>query len=387
MFYFNDNLEVGDIILTNNIEKQSIIKSKLQKLHTKGNYTHVALYVGNGSFIEAVGEGVRFFSTTGVVFNDKSNFLVRRYKSKKVFSNERINVRKYTYMQYNYEGIKSFITAKNYEENNKVFCSQLVSKIYKDYGIQLFLKQDDKITPADFEISDLFVDVPNYFIESDEITENVYLIYDKNIQIKESILTIQNKIIVTFNQKLDKQYDSKIPSFSHAINILQNIKRIKDLNLINLIIKSDNKDIFKLFNLDDYDLSLVNIIFDLCKLKEIKDLLSFDKLLLELDDFLLNNLKEAGFFSLYTYLIMDKRKYFNLNLSFIENKKNFQAFCEGEIEQFTRTSKGWSMEKNNLTTDYKTTREYSTSLQISISFSLDYITILNKYLHELKQVI
>jgi len=184
-YIFNNNLKVGDVILTNSIAINDILKSKIQKFFTKGNYTHTILYIGQNRFIEADSGGVSIFPITDISFHKKENIKIIRYKNytelvhleDKIYN---LSTQKYNYMNYNFEGIRAFIKLAK-PHNKKVFCSELVTKIYEDINIKLFNIESHKITPAHYESSNSFFDITNICLdEVYNLPTTISKIYDMN---------------------------------------------------------------------------------------------------------------------------------------------------------------------------------------------------------------
>lgn len=403
MYYmFNDNLEVGDVILTNNIEKKTKWKSSIQKWHTTGNFSHVALYICDGRFIEAVGTGVRFFSITGVAFSELENFKVLRYENKVEFPNLTTHgVSKYTFMNYNTSGIMNFVknsnpvkyfkTTKVYN-NYQVFCSQLVTRIYEDYGVSLFNKSHHEITPADFEYSNCFIDVTAIsYIEKENLPSVVYLIYDLNKQVKESILTEQEQSVHNSNLEISSKYGEYIPSQMYAFNILQQVDSIKEHKyfdyMFNMEELSQFKDLLTTLNLESNSIDFLCLYFDLIKAYDIDSYTKLDEFLTDLDNYLFDVLNRNGFYSLYNIMIKEEYVFLNPPSLNISEKNDYISFAKDKMKMHIRLIDRHNIEYETLRySKYKSLKEYANSLSISISFSKSLVTQLSSHVKMLSDI-
>ncbi|MBU2643159.1 hypothetical protein KKI24_00505 [bacterium] len=164
-------LKPCDIFLTKGPNKK--IRKAIQ-LATGGNFSHVAMYLGYSSFIEADLYGVHTGNPQRLNFEDEGDIIVRRSKNELDVSRfEKIcfHVKQRTAAPYSIlNAILSITKAEGADEPGKHFCSQLISEGFRQVGIDVnSTKETVKITPADFEFSPEFVTVSGVLEElSDE---------------------------------------------------------------------------------------------------------------------------------------------------------------------------------------------------------------------------
>lgn len=314
-YYLLKNLEIGDVILTNNINTASIIKSKAQKAYTKGHYTHAMMYVTDNTIIESTSStGVRFQSSNKLAFSDIKNIKILRYKEKIAFTNlftEGLN--RYAFMKYNIEGIKAF-TSIGESNSNKVFCSELVANIYNDYNIKLFDIPLSKITPETFENSSKFDDITKdctYTIKN--LPERITYICDKDILLKTDSLELQEKSIAKMNKKVTTKY-REIHNLQIAYELIGNyyiyaytgihlklIENVKNNNL-QLIDKTS----------DRYIKSIYTVLYEIIKNRNINSQNELKKFIIQLDE--------------YLNKVLANHKYYDSHNNFINAHKNITIY-------------------------------------------------------------
>jgi len=151
-----EKLELADIIL---IHGEKLHSKAIQKA-TGSHYSHAALYVGDGSYIDSVPGGVRAGNPQRLLMRRKEDFKVLRLKSSGgVDLNEAIfHARREVgtgYSTKNATRVK--VEAIVEHEDNRQFCSHLVAEAYSAAGV--IIEAPDKCSPATIEASDLFFEV------------------------------------------------------------------------------------------------------------------------------------------------------------------------------------------------------------------------------------
>lgn len=157
-------LQKGDIILST--QKHPISKSI--KLATKSSISHAIIYVGNGSYIHADGDGVHANNIQRLLFNKKSYVKVLRVKNidKKIIEEACIFSRNEIGKQYSIkDAINTINPLSKNSYTNRQFCSRLVAQAYSYADIAL-VKNSDYCSPQELEDSDLTELIPNCLREA-----------------------------------------------------------------------------------------------------------------------------------------------------------------------------------------------------------------------------
>lgn len=323
-YYLLSNLEIGDVILTNNENILSIAKSKLQKLYTGGSFTHVMMCVSSDALVESVGSGVRLISPRELAFSDKKNLRVLRLHDKVEFPNLFTKgLDYYAFMMYNYEGIRSFINLDK-TNINKVFCSELITEVYADYNVQLFDISPSQVTPESFENSNKFKIVTDECInEVNSLPDYISIIYDKEKKIKTTALQIQEKSITNINKKIVKKYKEIIPNLQDSVELLGNYQNFKKKGIYQeLLIQVKNNDNTYIEGIEKKSLKHVCIvIINLIK------------------EYNLNTLESIDIFMTVHNKFIDKifteENYYNSHENFINAYKNIKVFDTSDSLNFS----------------------------------------------------
>ena len=153
-FYIDANaLEIGDIVLFADSKFNSVVIRAI----TRTDYSHAAICVLKGLLVEAQLEGIRARSTDSIRVERSSSLLVLRLRDE--FDRSRaIRIRAgaiasgYLAKKYDHVGaiISPFPQLVWSEQENKVFCSQLVATAYEQAGLTLFNRNAEKIVPGSF---------------------------------------------------------------------------------------------------------------------------------------------------------------------------------------------------------------------------------------------
>lgn len=405
-YYALKNLRPGDIILTNNIKKKDLLISIGQKLFTKGSFTHTIICIGEYTLMEAVAGGVTFSTIQSIVFSDYKNFRILRYNQNNYpdFSNLFIEgSNKYSYFQYNTEGIISFtkITKTN---KNKVFCSELVANIYNDYNIDLFGIPSSKVTPANFEKSEKFNDVTKECsFEINKLPKDTLLIYDKQIIIKENNLFKREKKILELNKKFIKNFRNTIPNFNCAYLLLINFYDLTNkgvlVKLFNFETKTEKinylNNIIKFFN-NNFEIRMIfESIRNIINKYDISSFVDFCDFIFNIDKYMYTICINYNFFDLHKefenisesyltfnsltidkYSIAEKEAYLEFYLIELKSKKLIQEKIMNEynilIQQYKTNS------------NYKSIVAYTKNLKLVLNEIDSIIIKLNSNIHFLK---
>jgi hypothetical protein len=323
-YYLLSNLEIGDVILTNNENILSIAKSELQKLYTGGSFTHVMMCVSSDALVESVGSGVRFISPRELAFSDKKNLRVLRFHDKVEFPNLFTKgLDYYAFMMYNNEGIRSFINLDK-TNINKVFCSELITEVYADYNVQLFDISPSQVTPESFENSNKFKIVTDECInEVSNLPDYISIIYDKENKIKTTALQIQEKSITNINKKIVKKYKEIIPNLQDSVELLGNYQNFKKKGIYQeLLIQVKNNDNTYIEGIKNKSLKHVCIvIINLIKEYNLNTLESIDIFMTAHDKFIDK--------------IFTEENYYNSHENFINAYKNIKVFDKTDSLNFS----------------------------------------------------
>ncbi len=323
-YYLLSNLEIGDVILTNNENILSIAKSELQKLYTGGSFTHVMMCVSSDALVESVGSGVRFISPRELAFSDKKNLRVLRFHDKVEFPNLFTKgLDYYAFMMYNNEGIRSFINLDK-TNINKVFCSELITEVYADYNVQLFDISPSQVTPESFENSNKFKIVTDECInEVSNLPDYISIIYDKENKIKTTALQIQEKSITNINKKIVKKYKEIIPNLQDSVEMLGNYQNFKKKGIYQeLLIQVKNNDNTYIEGIKNKSLKHVCIvIINLIKEYNLNTLESIDIFMTAHDKFIDK--------------IFTEENYYNSHENFINAYKNIKVFDKTDSLNFS----------------------------------------------------
>ncbi len=163
-----EDLQAGDVF----VSTTDAVISQAIKVASWGQYSHAALYVGNGQVIDATAKGVTQRSLREFL-TEASRVGVLRVKRLNRESRERLvgNARKLVGREYNYRGlagmaldrmacfVKNTLDAvrclrsvasvpKAFMGKDSYFCSQLVDNVLRNSGIKLF--RNNGATPIDF---------------------------------------------------------------------------------------------------------------------------------------------------------------------------------------------------------------------------------------------
>jgi len=129
----NNGFKDGDIIFHTSKSSQS----KMLKLATNSNLTHVGIifHINNKPYVFEAVQPVSYRPLNSFINSGKDNtYKVLRYK-RNLTENEILNMKKYAMKQ----------MGKNYDlqfgwDDNQMYCSELVYKIYESAGIQICSK-------------------------------------------------------------------------------------------------------------------------------------------------------------------------------------------------------------------------------------------------------
>lgn len=171
----------GDIILTREEPEGKSFKELKAKLQSrtirnriKGNYSHVMLYVGSGSYIHSNTNGVHAGSLNRCIFNSPSDVKVLRSAATPLdISNAIIFARNQVGKEYDvFEAVGS-VFPRFKGKDNRQFCSRLVAQSF-DFANVPLTKKPNQATPACVEFSPI-VHKPFYMVRTPEPEEQKIL--------------------------------------------------------------------------------------------------------------------------------------------------------------------------------------------------------------------
>lgn len=233
-------LHMGDIILTRN--KKGPI-SWLIRLFTISFFSHAALYVGNNSYMEAIGCGVHAQNILRLTFRRKSDVIVLRYPGIKQQEIRKIVdfVRYHYGMAYGFfdavkAGLYAILGMKCFFEmkENKTFCSQLVASAYREIDMSSFNGRKALFTrPKDFYKEKKFERVDDIYRE---ITDD-----EVKMARKKGLIDLQDKIVSLMMSKIwkilkkEKVFIRGISEIEDGICQIKDVKRRRVID--NLIVQ------------------------------------------------------------------------------------------------------------------------------------------------------
>ncbi|TOJ75750.1 YiiX/YebB-like N1pC/P60 family cysteine hydrolase, partial [Vibrio parahaemolyticus] len=135
-------LRPGDIVFTREEpsgksigEIKSKTQSRMIRKHTKGNYSHVMLYVGSGSYIHATLEGVHAGSINRCIFESPLDVMVLRTVAEPYQIQEAIvYARNQIGKEYDVKEAAGSVYPQIKGKDNRQFCSRLVAQAYNEAG-------------------------------------------------------------------------------------------------------------------------------------------------------------------------------------------------------------------------------------------------------------
>ncbi|MGV3586194.1 MAG: YiiX/YebB-like N1pC/P60 family cysteine hydrolase [Adhaeribacter sp.] len=152
-------LNIGDIILTSSSSKLSSIIRTV----TRGEYSHVMLYVGGWSCIDSTTNGVNSHNILRILFSSKNDCKILRYRvplSENEIKSIISFVRHKNGTSYSIsEAVRAGIgTQKNNENLNRQFCSRLVAQAYTYAGLNI-VKNSNYPSPEDIHCSEYLIEI------------------------------------------------------------------------------------------------------------------------------------------------------------------------------------------------------------------------------------
>lgn len=271
MYFLNiDKLVAGDIIVTRSTTTLfKRLKSKVIGIATGGEFSHVAIYVGNGSVIEAIPNGVHSHNVLRIPFSCVHDVKVLRLKPEiynpEVIKNSIAFIRTNHGRQYAFiETIFSTPLFKKSDAStsNKTFCSRLVANAYNNAGLPI-VDNSNYASPEDINSSDRLIEI-----------EDVTIYLDKEYQPEDTseLLSQQVTVVNDLFQRLRNASGTDIQSFEQAISTV-----IKSPNLDSIFTKSiDESGYFKLKDLAYTYASWIKNPLDFCTKQNFSSKQEFD---------------------------------------------------------------------------------------------------------------
>jgi hypothetical protein len=170
LYAFNiDKVRTGDILLTRvdfSLGDTSTYASKVIQRFTKSTFSHAALCIDYGMFIEAIGTGVCRLAIMATAAHKRENVRLLRLASSHVSDASAKAERaariaqEYLLRGYSRRGAVGVeIAALRDPERTQLFCSQLVARSYEEAGQDLVPnKKSHEVGPGDLERSELLED-------------------------------------------------------------------------------------------------------------------------------------------------------------------------------------------------------------------------------------
>ncbi|MDR6398522.1 YiiX/YebB-like N1pC/P60 family cysteine hydrolase [Herbaspirillum seropedicae] len=189
-YVFNlSKIQYGDILFSSTSAKDSRLIARA----TGGDFSHAMLGVGN-SVIHAMPDGVYSKNPQRFIFDKPEHFCVMRLREKPsdaVIFKAINHARKWVGGLYSkIEAGKSVILhqTETAAKSPKQYCSKLVAECYEEAGIKLVLNAG-YCTPHDLTLSELLIDVPDYFREA-TVADIAYIeSFDPNLPIQRETFT------------------------------------------------------------------------------------------------------------------------------------------------------------------------------------------------------
>ena len=138
----SSKLRPGDILLCTDPDGRV---SKIIRRATGSRYSHAAIFIGDGEFVEAVGLGVRRFMVESTAVRNRENVRFLRLKNSVLNAVETAQAaarkaENYVARRYWVQGaIAAGVRGINLKSQGKFFCSQLVAQAYREAGLELLV--------------------------------------------------------------------------------------------------------------------------------------------------------------------------------------------------------------------------------------------------------
>lgn len=239
-----DRLLPGDIVLTREEpsgksfkELKAMLQSRVIRYKIKGNYSHVMMYVGSGSYIHSDLKGVHAGSINRCIFNSPNDVKILRTVAVPVQINKAIEfVRNQVGKEYDVKEAVGAIYSKLKGKDNRQFCSRLIAQAFEYAGVKL-TSDADKSTPACIEKSGLAYK-PFYAVRTQNLEEQNLL--DEGSVNLESQIKITNELLKSARELTNKDIQTIEELLKTAINF-----SYLDGKLANLISSSGFLDIYE----------------------------------------------------------------------------------------------------------------------------------------------
>lgn len=202
----------ADVILT----RENSLTSTLITSATQGQYSHAALYLGGGSYIEATKEGVHTRNIQRLLLKDptqikimRSNNILNKDTLYKICNYARLEYGK----EYSIEGALNSVLPTNYDIITKQFCSRLVATCYEKSGHPI-CSNISKCTPETINKSPIFIEVKDIVREATD--QEIIFANDKSKDKTE----IQKECVNIFLNKLRKSTKADLPTLNDVVNFV-----------------------------------------------------------------------------------------------------------------------------------------------------------------------
>lgn len=175
-----DRIRRGDILLT---ASPGALRSEAIRRVTRSNYSHAAICVAHGLFIEAVGPGVTHFAIQKFAARRRENVRVLRLHDTvddRAQIADKAGRRADAYLALRYwprGALLSILKTPSTEHTSSFFCSHLVAQAYREANCDLQADRNpDKVYPGAIFESELLADVTDTVLQ--EQTPVPYMRWD-----------------------------------------------------------------------------------------------------------------------------------------------------------------------------------------------------------------
>ena len=156
-------LTKGDILLSTTIAP----KSWAIRIGTISRFSHAALYIGGGYFIEAVGDGVRRIHARALRTNSRVEVFRPYGLNDSELDNVVLNAQSLLYRPYSTRGsLTTRVKLMRMRDDPGLFFSQLVAEAFADEGVELVKdRKPEEITPKNLSKSKILKSVTDQAVE------------------------------------------------------------------------------------------------------------------------------------------------------------------------------------------------------------------------------
>jgi uncharacterized protein YycO len=244
----SSKLRPGDILLST--DPDSAVSNAIRKT-TRSRYSHAAIFIGNGEFVEAVGLGVHRFLVDSTAVGNRENVLFLRLKDSvpQAQSIALLAGRKaenYVARRYWLPGaVASRLPAVNLKQRGKFFCSQLVAQAFHEAGLELLDNvKSHKVMPGKLLKSRHLTDITDEVLlppepakrwrPADRLDGRMRLtIHDREVAVRQQVDDRVNKLLRNEGIESDRGLDHVLKILRETDNV--ELRQRLDLSVVQVL--------------------------------------------------------------------------------------------------------------------------------------------------------